>query len=179
MTALIIYNMPDYKLVKERAEKEIVPIIEQIGYEVVEVAFKKEYDYDTLTFFIWKSGGITLDDCEAVNNALDIPLEENDITNGAPYTLNISSPGLDRAIITNDDYRRNLDLELEAIFLKQVDRKKKISGFLREYDENFVTLESKGKKVKLDRHNIKSLKQLIKFGGHGQKWWQTKVFSKH
>ena len=153
----------DYKAVKERAEKEIVPIIESLGYEVVETSCKRIGQYNNLTFFIYKKEGITLDDCERVNNALDLPLEELDITGGSNYVLNISSPGLDRLIITDGDYRRNLDLELEAYFIKQWDKKKKISGILKEYDDKTLTLETKGKLVKLERDNIRTLRQVIKF----------------
>jgi ribosome maturation factor RimP len=155
--------MPDYNLVKERAEKEATPIIEALGYEVVEVSFKRVGADNHLTFFVYKKGGFTLDDCERVNEALDAPLDELDITNGAPYVLNVSSPGLDRLIVTDSDLRRNVDLELEAYFIKQWDKKKKMSGVLKEFDSETLTFETKGKVVKIERDNIKTLKQLIKF----------------
>ncbi|MCL2630456.1 MAG: ribosome maturation factor RimP [Firmicutes bacterium] len=153
----------NYIKVKERAENEITPIIEGAGYEVVEVKCARVGSDNALTFHIWKKGGITLNDCEAVNNLIDSPLDSLDISDGAPYTLNISSPGLDRAIISNDDYRRNLDLELEAHFITQVDKKKKLSGILKSYNETSFTLETKGKEVTLERANVRSLKQVIKF----------------
>ena len=74
--------------------KYIAPIIEDMGYEVVDIEYKKLYNQMNLTFYIYKQGGITIEDCERVNNALDAPLEQYDITQGQPYILNISSPAL-------------------------------------------------------------------------------------
>ena len=63
----------DYVKVKERAEQLIVPIVEALGYEVVEVECKYANKADNITVYIYKKGGITLEDCERVNNALDGP----------------------------------------------------------------------------------------------------------
>lgn len=96
------------------AKEKITPLIEQMGYEVVDIEYKKIYDDMNLTFFIYKKEGISLEDCENVNNMIELPLDEIDITDGQPYILNISSPGLDRPIITDKDFERNIDTEIEV-----------------------------------------------------------------
>lgn len=145
------------------AKKYIVPIIEDMGYEVVDIEYKKVYNEMNLTFFIHKAGGITLVDCERVNDALDEPLETHDITNGESYILNISSPGLDRPIRTDKDLKRSLDTEIEVLLTEPVHRKKKYNGKLIDFDDDVVKISYNGKETALNRTNIKLIKPYIKF----------------
>ncbi|MDD3946816.1 MAG: ribosome maturation factor RimP [Clostridia bacterium] len=153
----------DYARVKEKAEQLIVPIVESLGYEVVEIECKYANKANGITVFIYKKGGITLDDCERVNNALDEPLEKEDITNGANYVLNISSPGLDRPIVTDRDYERNLGTELEADFTEASGKKKKLIGTLDSYDTETATFIVKSAKKTVRRDEMKLLKPYINF----------------
>lgn len=94
---------------------------------------------------------------------MDGPLEAEDITNGASYVLNISSPGLDRPIITNKDYERNLGEELELTFKPGISKKKKIVGTLESYDDESATFNIKGARQTIKREDIKTLKPHISF----------------
>ena len=69
------------------------PIAASCGAEIYEVVFKQGKN-PSLTVFIDsdKEGGVELDLCESVHNAIDGPLDELDPTFGRPYTLNASSP---------------------------------------------------------------------------------------
>ena len=149
--------------IAERAKKELTPIIESIGYEVVDVDWSKSYGENNLTVFIYKKGGVTLEDCEKVNDAVDAYLDENDLTDGLAYNFNVSSPGLDRPVVTPDDFRRSLDTELEILFKKPLGKKKKANGILVSYDENTVTLLVKDKETVFDRQNAEVIRPYIKF----------------
>ncbi len=142
------------KIIENKAKELLIPIIEKAGYEVVELKYSTKGKLTYLEIFIYKKDGVSLNDCIFVNDLLDPILEEYDITNGASYSLNISSPGLDRSIITNDDFRRNLDVEIE-IFLKPMKKKKiKYIGFLRFYDDDKIEIENKGIKTKIMRSDV-------------------------
>ena len=86
---------------KVKQTEEIVaalePIARELGVELYEVVFKQG-KHPSLTIFLdtEKEGGIDLNTCEAFHNAADPVLDELDPTYGQPYTLNVSSPGLDR-----------------------------------------------------------------------------------
>jgi ribosome maturation factor RimP len=110
--------------IEMKAEETGRPVIEKLGYELVETQYKDIYGNPTLTFFIYKKGGVTLDDCEAVSNALDGVMDENDVTDGKFYHLNVSSLGLDRPILTDDDFRRNIGEDVELIFVEKIGKKK-------------------------------------------------------
>ena len=98
--------------VKSIGEEKVVPVIEELGYEVVEVEYVKKSDGMNLTFYIDKDEGVLIEDCENVSKAIDDLLEELDPTEGVGYILSVSSPGIDRPIKTNRDLQRNLEKEI-------------------------------------------------------------------
>lgn len=148
-------------------EKEIYsfvePLITQSGYEVVDVTFKKEYGTDTLTVFIWKKGGISHSDCELVSDIINAPLDELNPTGDKPYNLSISSPGLDRPIVSADDYRRNTGEEIEVFYKNPVSGKKKTEGILKEVRENEIVLTLAKGDIVVNKDIIASARPLIKF----------------
>ena len=105
-------------------------LVSNEGYELVDVSYKKEYGIPTLTVYIWCKGGVSLDDCEKVHNAISEPLDELNPTGEVAYHLNVSSPGLDRPIVSQRDYERNVDEEIELTFKEPFNGKKKINGKL-------------------------------------------------
>ncbi len=126
----------------EIVKEKICPIIEELGYEVVDVEFGKKIDGLNLTFYIDSPNGITLDDCEKVHKAIDGPLDEVNPTGDSKYILNVSSCGLDRPIKTNSDLKRNLGRDVEVKLYKALDKKKLFIGKLTNFDENSITLDS-------------------------------------
>ena len=138
--------------------------IADIGYELVDVTFKKEYGTPTLTVYIWQKGGISLDDCEKVHTLVDTLVDELNPTGDEPYNLNVSSPGLDRPIVTNRDYERNVDEEICLTFKTPVQGKKKIEGKLISVDVEELTLEVKNNvKITIKRETVASAKPIIRF----------------
>ena len=149
--------------IAEEVEKLVAPIVDSFGCELVEVEFAKKYNGDNLTVFIDKKGGVTLEDCEAVHNAIDLPLDELDPTAGKPYTLNVSSPGIDRPIVTDKDYSRNLGEVLEVKLFQAIEKKKVFVGTLLSFDENKITLEIDGNSFELERKMISKATKYIEF----------------
>ncbi|MCR4661371.1 MAG: ribosome maturation factor RimP [Clostridia bacterium] len=140
-------------------------VIEKLGFELVEVTYKKEYGTPTLTFFIYIKRGVTLDDCELVSTTIDPLLDEADISNGELYHLAVSSLGLDRIIKTNDDLRRNLNCDIELKLIQNLSKKKEvIHGILQSYDEEkIVIVDKNGKEKEYIRSNIEKMKPHIDF----------------
>ena len=99
-----------------KVEKFAKPIVEELGYELVEIEYAKKNTGYNLTVFIDNKQGITLDDCEKVSRALDQILEDEDPTNGEAYIFNVSSVGLDRPLKKDRDFERNLNKEIEVKF---------------------------------------------------------------
>lgn len=140
-------------------------IVVNVGYELVDVSYKKEYGIPTLTVYIWRKGGISLDDCEKVHNAISAPLDELNPTGEVAYHLNVSSPGLDRPIVTQRDYERNVDEEIELTFKEPFNGKKKINGKLLSVSgDGEIILEIKNSvKYTIRKEIIATAKPYIKF----------------
>lgn len=135
--------------ISEKAFSVTNDIIVSLGCEIVDIQYKSMYNEYNLTIFIHKKGGVTLDDCELVTKSIETVLDEADITQGAPYNLNISSTGLDRLIVSDDDFRRNLETTIEIIFIKSLN-KKNVKGMLISYENNTITIKNKDK---IDTYN--------------------------
>ena len=144
----------------------VKPIVEELGMELVEVAFAKTKEGDALTVFIDKDGGVSLNDCEAVHNAIDAPLDELDPTEGKQYTLNVSSPGLDRPFKTDRDFVKHIGCKAEtSLFAPIAGVGKKFVATLAAYDPQggVVTLELDGKSVAIDKKDIALIREHIEF----------------
>lgn len=150
--------------VKEQVTKLVEPIINNMGIELVEVEYAKKNNGMNLTIFIDKKGGVTLDDCEAVHNAIDEPLDSLDPTQNAPYILNVSSPGLDRPIKTDSDFRRNIGEVIDISTFKKIGLKKNFVGELKDFSDTSITIiDKKGKEMVIDRSIISKATKHIEF----------------
>jgi len=138
--------------------------VELLGVEIVEVEPKISKN-PTLTFYIDKDmeGGIDLDTLEAFHNAIDSLLDDADVSNGAAYTLNVSSPGLDRPFKTPRDFLKNLEKEVEVKLFAPLKGQKFFEGILKEYTENYIILETNGQELKLTHNMIAKINKAIKF----------------
>ncbi len=149
--------------VVELCNEKVCPIIESLGYEVVEVEYKKKVDGMNLTFYIDSKDGITVEDCEKVNDAISDLLDELDPTVNAPYILNISSPGLDRPIKNYNDFVRNKNKKFEITLYKQKDGNKKFVGYLKDYTASDVVISVDEKEVTFPLSDVALISPVIEF----------------
>ena len=149
--------------VKEKVAELVKPIVEDLGYELVEVDYSKTHSGMELTVFIYKPEGISIDDCEKVSRAIDGPLDELNPTNDASYTLNVSSPGLDRPIKTCDDARRNLGNNVEVKLFSQKDGQKVWTGKLVDFNESQIVLETENGQIAFEFAQIAIASPVIEF----------------
>ena len=70
--------------VKEKVTELVKPIIENLGYELVDVDYSKSHSGMDLTICIYKPEGVSIDDCEIVSRAIDGPLDDLNPTNDTP-----------------------------------------------------------------------------------------------
>ena len=151
--------------ISEKVEEFISPIVESLnqGIEIVEVEFAKKHNGDNLTVFIDKPNGVTIEDCELVHGAIDEPLDELDPTEGKPYTLNVSSPGIDRPIVTDKDFLRNIGVELEVNLYEPIMKKRTLIGSLVAFNKDSVILEINNENLEIDRKKISKVTKFINF----------------
>ncbi len=150
-------------LTEENKQKVVSTIGEAVstldGVELVETKFYTEYGAYTVEALIWRKEGVDLDLCEKAHGVISDALDGVDELFESAYVLKVSSQGLDRKIVTDDDMRRALSTEIE---FKDAGGKKH-HGTLMSYDEDTLTLaEAKGDKV-YDRKFITNVQPYIRF----------------
>lgn len=148
----------------EKCNQSVVPVIEKMGYDVLEVEYAKKVDGMNLTFFIDKPEGITLDDCEKVNNAITDLLDEINVSDDAPYILNVSSAGLDRPIKNQKDFNRNKGKQVEIKLYVPYNKQKIYTGALIGFDEKGYTIKNdKGEELFFEKDKVALCSPVIEF----------------
>ena len=145
----------------EEINEAVKNIAEGMGIEIVDIVFDNKTN--ALTIFIETENGVDLDTCEKFHKAIDVAIDELDPSYGAPYTLNVSSPGLDRPFKTQRDYERNLQKEVEVKLYAPLKGKKFIEGVLTDFDENSVTVKTEKEELKISLNKIAKINKAIKF----------------
>ena len=92
------------KRIEEAVEAIVQEIVQDSDLEVVDVEYVKERDW-YLRIYLDKEGGIEIDDCQRISEALEQILDEKDLLKDA-YILEVSSPGLDRVLKKARDFER-------------------------------------------------------------------------
>ncbi|MDX9917345.1 MAG: ribosome maturation factor RimP [Gudongella sp.] len=135
---------------------------QELGYELVDVEYVREYGNNYLRIYIHKPGGVSLDDCQLMSEKVGEQLDELEIIDKA-YYLEVSSPGLDRPIKTDRDYERNLGKEIEVNLYNPIDGTKKLEGILESYSDSIVIIKSTEREHSLPRESISLARLTIKF----------------
>lgn len=146
----------------EKVDSLIRDTIEKLGYEIVDIEYKKQYGQMNLTVFIDIEKGVSLDDCETVHNAVNPILDEADPIDGT-YILNISSPGLDRPFKKQRDFERNYGREVEVKLYAPLMGKKNFEGVLKEKTDSTVTIETENGEIKLEMTRVALVRPLVRF----------------
>ncbi|HIW50257.1 MAG TPA: ribosome maturation factor RimP [Candidatus Blautia intestinavium] len=147
---------------EKKAEALLAPIVEQAGFELVDVEYVKEAGNWYLRGYIDKPGGITVNDCEAVSRIFSDRLDEDDFIEDS-YIMEISSPGLDRPLKKDKDFARSMGKEVEIRTYRPIEKQKEFSGILTAYDDNSVTIDEDGNLRAFDRKEIALIRLKIEF----------------
>ena len=124
---------------EQQTEELLLPIVENHGFELVDVEYVKEGGTWYLRAYIDKPGGITVDDCELVSRAFSDILDEKDYIEDT-YIFEVSSPGLGRPLKKEKDFARSIGEEVEIHTYRPINRQKEFVGILKEYDSETVTI---------------------------------------
>ncbi len=128
---------------EERAEALLVPIAQANGCEIYDVEYVKEGSEWYLRAYIDKPDGVDINDCENVSRAFSEKLDENDLIPDS-YILEVSSPGLGRALKKDRHLEKSLGNEVEVKTYKPIEKQKEFIGILKAYDKDTVTIELEG-----------------------------------
>jgi ribosome maturation factor RimP len=127
------------KKIESIAQEIGAPIVEKLGFELVDVEFSKQGAERHLIYYIDKPGGIEVTDCEKASRLIEAELDRLDPIEES-YILCVSSPGLDRPLKKQSDFERNLEKKVDVKLYKPLQGKKEYTGILKEYSETQITI---------------------------------------
>ncbi len=150
------------KNIEEKTEQLLVPIAEKVGVSIYDVEYVKEGGEWYLRAFIDKEGGVTIDECVDVSHALSDELDKDDFITDA-YTLEVSSPGLGRALKKDRHFAASLGEEVELKTFKPIEGTKEFSGILEAFDADTVTIRLENETKVFNRKDLAIIKLTLDF----------------
>ena len=143
-------------------ERLAKPVCDELGIDVVQVNVNPHNDILHIQVIADKpEGGIEMEACASLNRQLAAKLD-NETTLGDNYTLEVSSPGLDRVLCGYRDLRRVLGREVQVFVKERMNGKCELSGLLQAVrEEDIIVVTKKYGEVVVVMDNIEKAKQII------------------
>jgi ribosome maturation factor RimP len=149
--------MPESPTYRERILSLVEPAVEAEGLEVVELECLRMKTRWLVRIFIDREGGASLDDCTAVSHQVGDLLNVHDLPPG-PYTLEVSTPGLDRPLTRDKDFEKYRGARVRIRTREPIEGSRNFLGTYVDYSteggRRIVTVDVDGRNVRIDRDNI-------------------------
>ncbi len=140
------------KNIAQFCEELAQPVADELGYVIWDTEYVKEGGRYILRYTIDKDGGVGIDDCERFHRAVDPLLDEADPIEES-YTLEVSSPGIERELKYEWHYECCVGDTVEVKLYKPFEGSKSFIGKLLPLDEN-INIEVNGKKISIPRDAV-------------------------
>ncbi len=126
----------------------IEPIVAGLGYETVGIELLPQGGHELLRIYIDREGGVTIDDCEQVSHQVSGMLDVEDPIRGE-YTLEVSSPGVDRPLFRREDFARFVGRRAKLRLHAPRDGRSRYTALLRGLDGDEVLFEVDGEALRV------------------------------
>lgn len=153
------------KKVKDIVAEELEGFLEDNGYELYNVEFVKEGRDWFLRVYIDLPDPdeyVGTEDCEKVSRYLSQVLDEKDPI-AQNYFLEVSSPGLDRQLLKDEDFTRYAGRPVEISLYSTIEGRKKFEGTLKGLEGDEIVIEDDGKELRLPRDKAAKTKLAVIF----------------
>lgn len=145
-------------------ENLVKPLVESEKMELVDVEYKKEGKSWYLRVFIDKDGGVKVDDCQNISYQIERLLDVEDIIPHS-YTLEVSSPGIERPLKKLKDYERFKGKLAKIYLYSPVNNKKNLAGKIIHVEGDAISIEEKENKeiIKVNYKDISKANLMFEF----------------
>lgn len=159
---LFLLIPPMDEVILEKLKVLIEPILRIERVELAELDFRKDGQRHILKLLIDKPYGITLNECSRLNREISCALDESGIIEGS-YILEVSSPGVDRPIVSERDFLRAKGRRVRLITKESVRGTCEHIGEITDVSDGIVTILKDDAEVEIPIDKIKSAKEEIEF----------------
>ncbi|OGS45735.1 MAG: hypothetical protein A2539_07830 [Elusimicrobia bacterium RIFOXYD2_FULL_34_15] len=147
-------------MLDDRIKEIISEDIEKEGFEIFEIKSSQFKGRTIIRIFIDKPGGVTTDDCGKVSDIAGFLLDNSDL-NIARYDLEVSSPGLDRPLASEKDFKKNIGMVAVINLKETVEGKIFYEGKIISTGNDIVEVSVKDKNIKIPISKIHKAKLRI------------------
>jgi ribosome maturation factor RimP len=139
--------------------------LESQGLDLVDLIYRYEGRSLFLRILVDKpESGITLDECARLNNDISSILDEKDILTER-YILEVSSPGLDRPLITKNDFLRCINKKVVFYLSESINGRIELKGIIAKVEDSSTYIDIEGKAIEIPLVKIKKAKQIVNMTG--------------
>jgi ribosome maturation factor RimP len=124
----------------ERLDALIAPVVAGLGYQLWGVEYASQGRHTSLRIFIDAEAGISVDDCAAVSHQLGSVFDVEEPITGE-YTLEVSSPGMDRPLFTLAHYQQYVGYQVQVRLRTPFEGRRRFNGLLKGVEEEDVVIE--------------------------------------
>jgi ribosome maturation factor RimP len=140
--------MADRTAVTEKIQQIAERVGSSAGLEIVDVQLLGGGGSRLLRIFIDKPEGVSHADCEFISQHVGTILDVEDVVPGSKYTLEVSSPGVERKLTKPGEFQRFVGQKVKVVLRQPVDNQRTWVGALKSFAEGIITLEpSPGRSV--------------------------------
>ncbi|MDD3268146.1 MAG: ribosome maturation factor RimP [Syntrophomonadaceae bacterium] len=139
------------RTLKKRLASIIEEKLQDINLELHDIEYRKENDAQVLRIFVDKESGVDLDACSQATRVIKNLIEENDIIYDL---LEVSSPGLDRALTKERDFVRCKGSKIKIKTLQLFSGARKFTGILHNFDESEIVIEKDQQLIAIPREIV-------------------------
>ncbi len=143
--------------VVQTVENLILPVLEDLGLELVDIEYRREGRGWVLRLYIDKEGGVTLEDCSRVSRQVGDLIDIDDLIPNE-YCLEVSSPGLDRPLKKEQDFIKYKDRRIQLNTFAPIDTRRNFKGTIKDFREGTLFLDAQGEPFEIPLDNIAKAK---------------------
>lgn len=137
----------------EKVTQLIEPTVQALDLELWGVEHASQGKYSVLRIFIEREAGVTIDDCERVSRQVSAIFDVEEPIAGE-YTLEVSSPGMDRLLFTPQQFQRYRGEEVSVRMRTPVDGRRKFKGTLTDVVDDIIHIQVDGSDFELPHGDI-------------------------
>jgi ribosome maturation factor RimP len=141
-------------MLRDTLETRLAPLVEGLGYELWELEYSPGRGSGFLRLYIDAEAGITVDDCERVSRAVSEVLDAEDPIPGQ-YTLEVSSPGLERPLRTAEHFARFVGETVQVETVQAIEGRRRFKGALLAAGATTIEVDVDGKRWTLPLSGIR------------------------
>ena len=138
----------------EKVREVIVKAVEENNLELVELQQKRLPRGWLIRVFIDKEEGVTIDDCQTASSAISAGLGVSTSLIPGSYTLEVSSPGLDRPLCSERDFLRNKERTIKLSFYDSGNEVRFAEGRIKDFREGVLFIMKKGEEQAIPLEKI-------------------------